>query len=97
MYLFPRLIGQSQSIRRSKSISYLIENIRQYLLDKLGAYLVEFNVIDSTSVPLKEVVRAATKAEVSDIVGFSKRFVHNDTYYGTKLQASGLPQQRHSL
>lgn len=55
-------------------------------MSQLGAYQVEFAIIDSTPVPVKQVVRAArTKVEVSDIVGFGKRFVHGGTYYGTKL------------
>ena len=55
-------------------------------MNKLGAYLVEFTIIDSTAVPLKQVVRAAiTKAERNDLIDFGKRFAHKETYYGTKL------------
>jgi len=86
LYLFPKLVGQSQFNRRTRALAWLIEKIRGTLLERLGAYLVEFAIIDSTPVPIKQVVRAArTKAEVSDLVGFGQRFVHRDTYYGTKL------------
>lgn len=86
LFLFPRLVDQSQFNRKARNLSWLIEDIRQDLLNQLGAYLVEFVVIDSTAVPIKHVVRAAvTKAEVSELIGFGKRFAHRETFYGTKL------------
>lgn len=84
--LFPELIDQSQFNRRSRDLAWLIEDIRQELLVRLDAYLVESAVIDSTAVPLKHVVRAAiTKSQRSYLIDFGKRFAHKETYYGTKL------------
>lgn len=86
LYLFPKLIGQSQFNRRAKSLCWFIEKIRHELLDKLNASWPEFAIIDSTPVPMKHVVRAAmTKSEKSELVGYGRRYVHKEDYYGTKL------------
>jgi len=86
LYLFPKLIGQSQFNRRARSLCWLIEKIRQDILDKLNASWPEFVIIDSTPVPMKHVVRAAiTKSEKSELIGFGRRYVHQEDYYGTKL------------
>lgn len=86
LFLFPELVDQSQFNRRARELAWLIEDIRQNLLIKLGAYLVELAVIDSTAVPIKHVVRAAiTKSERDDLIDFGKRFAHKETYYGMKL------------
>lgn len=86
LYLFPKLIGQSQFNRRAKSLCWLIEKIRHELLDKLNASWPEFAIIDSTPVPMKHVVRAAmTKSEKSELIGYGRRYVHKEDYYGAKL------------
>lgn len=86
LHLFPKLIGQSQFNRRAKSLCWLIEKIRHELLDKLNASWPEIVIIDSTPVPMKHTVRAArTKSEKSELIGFGRRFVHKEDYYGTKL------------
>lgn len=85
-YLFPKLIGQSQFNRRARSLCWLIEKIRQDILDKLNASWPELVIIDSTPVPMKHAVRAArTKSEKSELIGFGRRYVHKEDYYGTKL------------
>lgn len=86
LYLFPKLIGQSQFNRRAKSLCWLIEKIRHELLNKLNASWPEIVIVDSTPVPMKHAVRAArTKSEKSELIGFGRRFVHKEDYYGTKL------------
>jgi hypothetical protein len=84
--LFPKLIGQSQFNRRARSLCWLIEKIRQHVLGELNASWPDFAIIDSTSVPMKHAVRAArTRSEKSQLIGFGRRFVHKEDYYGMKL------------
>lgn len=86
LYMFPKLIGQSQFNRRARSLCRLIEKIRQDILDSLNASWPEFVIIDSTAVPMKHAVRAArTRSEKSELIGFGRRYVHKEDYYGAKL------------
>jgi DDE family transposase len=51
--LFPKLLSQSEFNRRARNLCWLINEMRRWVLDQMGAYEEEYRLIDGTPIQVR--------------------------------------------
>lgn len=93
--LFPRLPDQSQFNRRSRNLRHLLETLRRYWLNELGALQETYYLLDTKPLPVVGYKRSKAKSDFAGEADYgycSSRHLH---YWGYKLvmltTLDGLP------
>ncbi|HZD59337.1 MAG TPA: IS982 family transposase [Anaerolineae bacterium] len=84
-HLFPNAVEQSQFNRRTRYLHLAINHLRRKLLDKIGAGLEAYRVIDTTDVPVVEFGRACSTTLFKGEAAYGHSSSKKATHYGFKL------------
>ena len=93
--LFPRLIDRSQFNRRARYLRYLIEELRRFWLEQLGATLATEFLLDTKPIPVLSYKRNKKQSDFRGQAGYGVCASRNLKYFGFKLVAlttlDGIP------
>ncbi len=85
--LFPRLVSQSQFNRRARNLCWLINRMRQHLVERLGVVGTPCQLIDGTPVQLRHWRRYGRGHLLLPEAALGHCAAKKETYYGFRLLA----------
>jgi len=95
LYLFPKLADRSQFNRRARHMRLLIEQLRRFWLEQLGATLATELLLDTKPIPVLGYKRDKKKSDFAGNAAFGVCASRNLKYFGYKLVAlttlDGIP------
>jgi hypothetical protein len=93
--LFPYLIDRSQFNRRTRSLRLLIEELRRFWLEQLGATMATKFLLDTKPIPVLSYKRNKERSDFRDQAAYGVCASRNLKYFGFKLVAlttlDGIP------
>jgi hypothetical protein len=95
LYLFPKLIDRSQVNRRTRRLRLLIEQLRRFWLEQLGATLTTELLLDTKPIPVLSYKRNKKRSDFRGQAAYGVCASRNLKYFGFKLVAlttlDGIP------
>src|SRR5258708_7922152 len=83
--LFPKLVDQSQFNRRSRSLSPLVERMRQDWLQRLGIHQAQQLLLDTKPIPVMGYKRSKRHSDFAGSAAYGRCAARNLNYFGYKL------------
>ena len=95
LYLFPQLVDRSQFNRRARCLRLLLEQLRRFWLEQLGATLATELLLDTKPIPVLSYKRNKKWSDFRGQAAFGVCASRNLKYFGFKLVAlttlDGIP------
>jgi hypothetical protein len=85
LYLFPRLLDQSQFNRRARNLCWLLNRLRQELVQQMGALREQVRLIDGTPVHVRHWRRYGKTHLMLPDAGLGHCAAKKETFYGYRL------------
>lgn len=83
--LFPKLVDQSQFNRRSRSLSQLVERMRQDWVQRLVIHEPQYLLLDTKPIPVMGYKRSKRHSNFAGSAGYGRCTARNLNYFGYKL------------
>src|SRR5260370_40178557 len=83
--LFPGLLSQSEFNRRARNLSWLINALRRWVLEEMGAYEAEYRLIDSTPIQVRHWRRYGPTHLMLTDAALGYCAANKETFYGYRL------------
>ncbi len=95
LHLFPHLIDRTQFNRRARCLRFLIEQLRRFWLEQLGATLATQLLLDTKPIPVLSYKRNKKQSDFRGQAAYGVCASRNLKYFGFKLVAlttlDGIP------
>jgi len=85
LYLFPRLLDQSQFNRRARNLCWLLNRLRQQIVGQMGALAEPIRLIDGTPVHVRHWRRFGTGHLMLPEAALGHCAAKKETFYGYRL------------
>ncbi len=83
--LFPRLLSQSEFNRRARNLCWLINAMRRWVLEQMGAYAEEYRLIDGTPIQVRHWRRYGRTHLMLPDAALGYCAAKKETFYGYRL------------
>ncbi len=83
--LFPRLLSQSEFNRRARNLCWLINAMRRWVLEQMGAYEEEYRLIDGTPIHVRHWRRYGRTHLMLPEAALGYCAAKKETFYGYRL------------
>jgi hypothetical protein len=83
--LFPGLLSQSEFNRRARNLCWLINALRRWVLEQMGAYEAEYRLIDSTPIQVRHWRRYGPTHLMLPEAALGYCAAKKETFYGYRL------------
>jgi DDE family transposase len=83
--LFPQLLSQSEFNRRARNLCWLINALRRWVVEQMGAYEAEYRLIDSTPIQVRHWRRYGRTHLMLPEAALGYCAAKKETFYGYRL------------